>query len=185
MVRGRDSARTQHDQVFRLCDVCFRFVCFCFTTLSPPMEVDRPVGGTIGLQVASAAPASATLGAVSVRAQEQTHHPFVCCLSPNLSFFCSQTKVWPAPAGGAEEPRETRTGRGGEHGCFVLNDKIEAGGAPRGVVRDGARGGTCAGAVRLHRAAACSESLHLLEHLRQTFYKCQGLPALVQPLLAK
>ena len=115
MVRGRDSARTQHDQVFRLCDVCFRFVCFCFTTLSPPMEVGRPVGGTIGLQVASAAPASATLGAVSVRVEEQTHHPFVClCLSANFSLFCSQTKVWPAPAGGGEEPARKTDGGAGE-----------------------------------------------------------------------
>ena len=106
-------------------------------------------------------------------------------LSPNLSYSARKRKFGPPPRAGRRNREENGRGRGGEPGCFVLNDKIEAGGAARGVVRDGARGATCAGAVRLHRAAACSESLHLLEHLRQTYYKCQGLPALVQPLLAK
>jgi hypothetical protein len=154
--RGR--ACTQHDQCV---DVCFRFVCFCFTTLSPPMEVGRPVGGTIGLQVASAAPASATLGAVSVRAQEQTHHPFVClCLSANLSLFCSQTKVWPAPAGGGEEPaRKTDGGAGAVTGvAFWIRKQRQGAGAAAGGGSEAACDGVrrcCAGGAAQCASRRC------------------------------
>lgn len=34
-------------------------------------------------------------------------------LSANLTLFCSQTKIWPTPAGGARDPRGERTGARG------------------------------------------------------------------------
>ena len=122
---------------------------------------------------------------VCYRARDRLTIIWFAVFEPKPLFILLANESLARPRGRGGGTARKRTGAGGEPGCFVLNNKIGAGGAARGVIRDGARGATCAGAVRLHRAAARSESLHLLEHLRQTFYKCQGLPALVQPLLAK